>query len=277
MTPPAILYSLPAKTEYSYSRSKYEEVAHQGVWALQNVLYQINPDLGISFADGYFGERTEQAVKSYQSRRGLTADGVAGPATQKRMIVGWKNQAEDSGGVIEGLLDGFCEAEGGWLLAPVNWTVAGGVDVGAVQNRVYDLSITTDSEWDNNLVNGVPNQTLLDKVVFDPNRIEDVLDAKLMINNLGVDLLRRRNAYYKGTNNIGSVIYPYTKGNNRRAWEMSALYHNWPYAANLIASGGHLSDKEAPWVPQALKDQGINTYAEWADYYVDKVTKYVVW
>lgn len=273
MTPPTVCYSLPARTEYTYSREKYSEVAHQGVYALQLSLSQINPDLGVNFADGYFGERTEQAVKSYQSRRNLTADGIAGPATQKRVIVGWKNTAENTVAVKEGLLDGFCESEGGWLLAPVNWTVAGGVDVGAVQNRVYDLS-GTDS-WP--LTGGIPSEWLLATVVFDPNKVAAALDSKARILDLGKDLLSRRTAYYKGTNSSGAVIYPYTKGNDRRSWEMAALYHNWPYAANLIARGGQLSDKEAPWIPQSLKDQGINTYADWADYYVGKVTQYVVW
>src|SRR6185436_6550538 len=113
MTPPAILYSLPARTEYSYSREKYEKVPHQGVWAIQFTLYQLNPSLGFSFADGYFGANTETIVKRYQANRGLIADGIAGPATQKRIIIGWKNSAEESVNVKEGLLDGFLEAEGG--------------------------------------------------------------------------------------------------------------------------------------------------------------------
>lgn len=267
--PAPILYSLPARTEYSYSRTKYEKVAHQGVWALQTVLYQINPDLGVAFADGFFGERTEQAVKSYQSRRGLVADGIAGPTTQKRMVVGWKNQVEAGGTAKEGLLDGFLELEGGFLLAPVNWSVAGGVDVGAVQNRVYDQSGTT--SWP--LTNGVPTQQLLSSVIFDPNVVGLVLDAKYTISDLGADLRQRRNTYFNDKNRL----YPYTRSNDRHAWEMAALYHNWPYAADRLARGYELSDKIAPWVPQSLQDQGINTYAEWADYYIVKVTKYVIW
>lgn len=267
--PAPILYSLPPKSEYFYSREKYEKVAHGGVWALQQALYEINPDLGVAFPDGYFGERTETAVKNYQSRRGLVADGIAGPATQKRLIVGWKNQVEKTSGVVEGLLDGFLELEGGWLLAPVNWSVAGGVDVGAVQNRVYDLSGTT--SWP--LVGGIPTQQLINEVVFDPNRVAYALDARLTVGDLGEDLSNRRNSYFNDKNRI----YPYTRGNNRRSWEMASLYHNWPYAADRLARGYLLSDKEAPWVPQSLKDKGINTYAEWADYYVNKATKYVVW
>jgi hypothetical protein len=264
-----ILYNLPVKTEYSYSRQKYEKVAHQGVWALQQALYEINPKLGVGFADGFFGERTEQAVKAYQKNRGLVADGIAGPTTQKRLIVGWKRQSENTSGVKDGLLDGFLEAEGGWLLAPVNWSVAGGVDVGVVQNRVYDLSGTT--SWP--LVNGIPTQELIGKVAFDPNKVAYALDARLTIGDLGKHLTSRHNAYFNDKNKI----YPYTRGNHRRSWEMAALYHNWPYAATLIAKGGKLSDQEASWIPKSIRDTGVNTYAEWAEYYIDKVTKYVEW
>lgn len=271
MTLPPVLNSLPARTEYSYSREKYSEVAHQGVYALQLSLYQINTDLGIAFADGYFGERTEQAVKNYQARRGLLADGIAGPATQKRLIVGWKNQAETTVDVKKGLLDGFLESEGGWLLAPVNWSVYGGVDVGAVQQRVYDLSATPQSAW--LTTNGVPDQSLLDRVIFDPNKVQFALNAQATILTLAHDLRARRDTYFNDKNRI----YPYTRGNDRRSWEMASLYHNWPYAATLLAKGGKLSDNDAPWIPQSLQDKGINTYAEWANYYISVVTRYVVW
>lgn len=271
MTLPPVLNSLPARTEYTYSREKYSEVAHQGVYALQLSLYQINSNLGVNFADGYFGERTELAVKNYQSRRGLTPDGVAGQATQKRIIIGWKNTAESQVSVKEGLLDGFCESEGGWLLAPVNWSVYGGVDVGAVQNRVYDLSGAIQSEW--TLIGGVPTDSLLQRVVFDPNKVQAALDAQLAVTTLGADLTHRHDTYYNDRNRI----YSYTRSNDRRSWEMASLYHNWPYAATLIAKGGQLSDKDAPWIPQSLRDKGITTYAEWADYYISVVTKYVQW
>jgi len=274
MTPSPILYSLPATTEYSYSRKKYETVPHQGVWAIQYTLYQLNPSLGFSFADGYFGENTETIVKRYQANRGLTADGVVGPATQKRILVGWKNSATDEVDVEPNLLDGFLEAEGGWLLAPVNWSVAGGVDVGAVQNRVYDIS-GAGGDWP--LQNGVPTDDLLARVVFDANKVMEALDSKNTILKLAKDLRSRYNAYFKGTNSSGVTIYPYTKGNVRRSWEMASLYHNWPSAADLLAKGGTLPEKDAPWVPQSLRNQGITSYRDWAEYYVGKVTKYVQW
>jgi peptidoglycan hydrolase-like protein with peptidoglycan-binding domain len=37
-------------------------------------------------ADGRFGQRTEKAVRDYQKKNGLAADGMAGPATLKHMF-----------------------------------------------------------------------------------------------------------------------------------------------------------------------------------------------
>ena len=39
-------------------------------------------------ADGYFGEGTEDAVKSFQRYNGLAVDGVAGPATLRVLFEG---------------------------------------------------------------------------------------------------------------------------------------------------------------------------------------------
>jgi peptidoglycan hydrolase-like protein with peptidoglycan-binding domain len=267
MTPPTILSKLPAKTEYSYTRAKYEKVPHQGVWALQNTFAILNPELGANFADGYFGPRTEEAAKRYQANRGLTVDGIVGPGTQKRIVQGWVNAANINTATIPGLLDGFAESEGGWLLAPVNWSVKGGVDVGAVQNRVYDLAANT--SWP--VVNGVPSPELVQKVVFDIFKVEEALNTQKAVDRLARDLKSRYDVYFTSTR------YPGTKGNKKRSWQIAALYHNWPSAAEILAKGGSLPDKDAPWVPQSLRDKGINTYKEWADHYIGMVTKYVTW
>ena len=47
-------------------------------------------------ADGVFGEKTEEAVKAFQKRNGLTADGVAGPATLKALESSSAKAAESS-------------------------------------------------------------------------------------------------------------------------------------------------------------------------------------
>ena len=56
---------------------------------LQKALSALGYDPGS--ADGRFGEKTEAAVKLYQTVRGLTSDGVAGRATLKQINEDIKN------------------------------------------------------------------------------------------------------------------------------------------------------------------------------------------
>ncbi|RSM66622.1 hypothetical protein DMH03_05835 [Amycolatopsis sp. WAC 01376] len=49
-------------------------------------------------ADGIFGADTESAVKRYQSRQGLTADGIVGPATWGRITSGLGGAVPGTGG-----------------------------------------------------------------------------------------------------------------------------------------------------------------------------------
>lgn len=55
------------------------------VKALQAMLIGFDYDLGRSGADGDFGAKTDEALRKFQSRNGLTVDGVAGPKTWDKM------------------------------------------------------------------------------------------------------------------------------------------------------------------------------------------------
>ena len=46
---------------------------------------QLQRKLGVKPVSGYFGTETRRAVKRFQRRHGLTADGVAGPATLSKL------------------------------------------------------------------------------------------------------------------------------------------------------------------------------------------------
>lgn len=50
------------------------------------VVAAVQAKLGLSPADGIFGQDTRRAIKDYQAANGLSVDGVAGPATLKKLL-----------------------------------------------------------------------------------------------------------------------------------------------------------------------------------------------
>jgi peptidoglycan hydrolase-like protein with peptidoglycan-binding domain len=182
--------------------------------------------------DGVFGKQTLRVVKRFQETRGLTVDGKFGPLSSKRLAMELPSYVSAS--VPQRLLEGFSRGESGDLIGAVNWSVYGGVDCGYLQRRVFAGSYEVAEVVDE---------------AFDPLYQFDLLARTLR---------ERYSAYQK----LGNW--------NERSWRLAALHHNWPWAANELANGRLLPNREAIWVPEGTRfDDGapVVTWKDWADFY----------
>jgi resuscitation-promoting factor RpfB len=59
---------------------------------------QLQRKLHVRPVTGYFGEKTRAAVKRFQRRHGLTPDGIAGPATLRRLGIRVRGSSYSTGG-----------------------------------------------------------------------------------------------------------------------------------------------------------------------------------
>ena len=75
-----------AKTDENNERPLiYKGMTNENVRYAQTKLINKGYSVGSSGADGIFGAGTEQAVRQFQADNGLTADGMIGPATWKKL------------------------------------------------------------------------------------------------------------------------------------------------------------------------------------------------
>jgi peptidoglycan hydrolase-like protein with peptidoglycan-binding domain len=172
------------------------------VWAFQKALDDLY-SIAVT-PDGDFGPHTYDVVRAFQKGEGLTMDGVAGPVTQKHLVT--RHVVAHRENVPKGLMDGFAAMEGGWLIAPMNWSTPGGVDCGAFQRRVYA------ADYGNNAV------------------IERAFNTGYQARLLCGNLLELRSIFgpRAGTRD-GSMDA------NEKAWRLAALNHNYPSAADRLS------------------------------------------
>lgn len=226
------ILTVPARTDYSLKRD--DMGAH--VFALQRALNTWSTAAKL-LEDGIFGAGTEKAVQQFQGSRRATVDGIAGPVTQ-RVLVGYHVDKQDRD-APEGLLSGFAEMEGGWLLSAVNWSVAGGVDCGALQRRVYDEAEVSGDFWREHIErdkNGAPtgacDLVLRDKARFDPQALQRAFDvgyqARLLNDSLSglAAMYVRRSGARDGYGDMSA---------REKAWRLAALNHNYPSGADTLS------------------------------------------
>src|SRR3954454_9270624 len=82
-----------ASSSASSSKSQTLQLGSRG-----KAVKQLQRVLGVSPVSGYYGSETKAAVKRFQKRRGLTADGIAGPATLRALGVRVTQSSYATGG-----------------------------------------------------------------------------------------------------------------------------------------------------------------------------------
>jgi peptidoglycan hydrolase-like protein with peptidoglycan-binding domain len=212
---------------------------HLGVWSLQRALNVVYPEARM-VTDGAFGQNTEMWAKRYQADVKIYVDGIVGPQTQNRMVRSMIVRGEYGSKLPRGLLEGQISLESAGIFTALNASVAGGVDLGLVQMRVY----------------GPP---------YDAERVRHAMDPFKAISDSAEDLYQRAETY--------RTRHPSCPFNR---WELAVLHHNWPVAAGQYAKNGRLTSPNniATWAPAAL---GTMTWEEWCFFYVARVCKDVVW
>lgn len=237
----SVSFRPPTATAYEV---KYRQ---RGVvpWAVQRALNTIeNPHWGPVMQDGIFGAKTKKAVIGFQIERGLVQDGVVGPRTSMEMAQ--RLMANSSLAIYklpEGLLRGLVEGESGGLIGAVNTSVAGGIDCGYCQRRVYSADYDT------------------------PAVVKRAFDGVYQIKLLAKTLRQRHDSNFGKTGARTHAM----------AWKLAALYHNYPSAALAIANYGinGLSDYyttpqawvEAVGVVFPISKKPVRTPLEWCQFY----------
>lgn len=195
-------------------------------------------------ADGIFGPATKASVVAYQRVVKLVADGIAGIATQKGLLLDdiWPQQERfrTPAGLARGVVEGEC----GWQIGNYTAPYADGTrDAGSCMLHV------------------VVNEDNL-KRAFDPAYCIARLCRRLREGEVG--------APYGHDDFLGKP----GAQTHRRAWELAVLSWNWPAAAVKLANGGKLSTAPAQWVID-IGVAGVDSPAEWAEHYIESKTLYV--
>jgi hypothetical protein len=236
-------------TDYRYAFKK-------GMRGTDVAALQLN--LKAVVVDGVFGSRTDARVREYQLAEGLTEDGIAGYATQSALCKNLSGPASKARALPAGFLASLMVNESGFYVAAVSRHPSDeGIDVGAYQRSsgkalgsqdfyasAYDVAASAGAA-------AADARALHDKVPTDP----------------------APSRYYEEL--AGGV-------RDRFAWQMAALNHNWPAAAQNIPRKGHATssaatdDEPASWVEAATAGR-LHTPREWVMAYVQKATVFVNW
>lgn len=189
---------VPSETAFTVDSDSFGTV----VWAVQRGMNERGGEITVLVEDSSYGPLTKQVVTNFQARQDLTVDGRFGPKTSERLARILCGRVPQE--LPPELLESMVLNESAFYIAAVNWTVAGGVDCGYCQRRVYGDDV---------------NDMAVVKRAFDP---------AYQFGLLASSLSERHWAFY-GRNAVQT---------HERAWRLAALHHNYPYAAKRISEVG---------------------------------------
>lgn len=241
-------YQFIPTSSYRYSLRK----GHVG-----NDVAVLQLNLG-AVVDGDFGRKTEQSVIDWQTKYGLDpVDGIAGPDTQRSILVQLSRPATKGNGLPAGILKSIAFNESGFILS------AAGPHSG---DAGWDVGVYMRSSGSN-----FPSPSFSEDA-FNVRKSAEwtALHLKETKMNLGIPVDSR---------------YLHEIGEDNKdefAWQLAILAHNWPYAADKIAKRGHIyddpsrDDKPENWIILASGGR-LATPREWVTSYIAKATGFVKW
>lgn len=223
---------------------KYRYAFKKGMSGTDVAALQINLS-GVA-VDGAFGSQTRGAVVKLQRDHGLKVDGIAGIMTQQQIVTTRCLNVPVK--VPAGMLLSLAANESGFAIAAYSLHPSdAGYDLGAFQR-----SSGSDPS---------PSQLF----------IRGAYDVRLMADETARRFVKLFSAY----RNDPKV------GTDRRAWELAVLSHNWPSAAENLATIGRIyktksDDEPEAWIEQASGGR-LHTAKEWVAAYIEKATVFVDW
>jgi peptidoglycan hydrolase-like protein with peptidoglycan-binding domain len=195
--------------------------------------------------DGDFGPATEKAVKDFQTQLKLTVDGIAGIMTQRELCLRLSAAATSKYKLPSGLSKGLMENESGYAVAAYSAHPSDdGFDIGPYQQSFPPAQ------------RNEPNYAA-------------AYNAKEMSEVSGKEM-RTQKDFFRKQPQVTT---------DKRAWELAALNHNWPAAAQSLARKGSIYNDPAKdnetqaWIVSASGGR-LHTATEWVNAYISKATLY---
>lgn len=211
-------------------------------WALQ---INLMAEGAVLTLDGDFGPATEKAVRAFQTKQKLEADGIAGIMTQRELCLRLSATATGKYKLPKGLSKGLMENESGYAVAAYSSHSGGeGFDLG-------------------------PYQQSFPPADQNEPTYAAAYNARTMADISGKEM-RTQKDFFRNQPKVSTDKY---------AWQLAALSHNWPAAAQSLARRGMIyndpdKDNETQqWIVTASGGR-LHTATEWVHAYILKATLY---